>query len=87
MIGIAEDSAHFVRSGPFHRFLRSADAELVSGGPFPLPVSGGGHASATPTILPPENTTQNIAILQTIKGIAVIGIRKPCYNPFLFYSQ
>ena len=45
MIGIAEDSAHFVRSGPFHRFLRSADAELVSGGPFPLPVAGGGHAS------------------------------------------
>ena len=55
MIGIAEDSAHFVRSGPFHRFLRSADAELVSGGPFPLPVSGGGHASAIPTILPSEN--------------------------------
>ena len=75
MIGIAEDSVRFAHSGPFHRFLRPADAELVSGGPFPLPVSGGGHASATPTILPPENTTQNIAILQTIKGIAVIGIR------------
>ena len=34
-----EDSALFVRSGPFHRFLRPADAELVSGGPFPLPVT------------------------------------------------
>ena len=45
MIGIAEDSAHFVRSGPFHRFLRPADAELVSGGPFPLHVAGVGHAS------------------------------------------
>ena len=87
MIGIAEDSAHFVRSGPFHRFLRSADAELVSGGPFPLPVSVGGHASAIPTILPSENTTQNIAILQTIKGIAIVGVRRFCYNPFLFYSQ
>ena len=87
MIGIAEDSVRFAYSGPFHRFLRPADAELVSGGPFPLPVSVGGHASAIPIILPSENTTQNIAILQIIKGIAVIGIRKPCYNPFLFYSQ
>ena len=25
----------FVRSGPFHHFLRPANAELVSGGPFP----------------------------------------------------
>ena len=54
MIGIAEDSVRFAHSGPFHRFLRPADAELVSGGPFPLPVSGGGHASAIPTILPSE---------------------------------
>ena len=45
MIGIAEDSVCFAHSGPFHRFLRPADAELVSGGPFPLPVAGGGHAS------------------------------------------
>ncbi len=55
MIGIAEDSVRFAHSGPFHRFLRPADAELVSGGPFPLPVSVGGHASAIPTILPSEN--------------------------------
>ena len=87
MIGIAEDSVRFAHSGPFHRFLRPADAELVSGGPFPLPVSVGGHASAIPIILPPENSIRNIAILQTIKGIAVIGVREPCYNPFLFYSQ
>ena len=34
------DSALFVRSGPFHHFLRSANAELVSGGPFPCPFDG-----------------------------------------------
>ena len=28
------DSALFVRSGPFHHFLRPVNAELVSGGPF-----------------------------------------------------
>ena len=28
------DSALFVRSGPFHHFLRPDNAELVSGGPF-----------------------------------------------------
>ena len=86
MIVIAEDSVRFAHSGPSQRFLRGL-RPLVSVGPRPLPVSAGGHASSIPTILPPENTTQNIAILQTIKGIAVIGIRKPCYNPFLFYSQ
>ena len=34
------DSALFVRSGPFHHFLRSANAELVSGGPFLCPFDG-----------------------------------------------
>ena len=37
------DSAHFVRSGPSHRIQRGL-RPLVSGGPLPLPVSGGGHA-------------------------------------------
>ena len=32
--------ALFVRSGPFHHFLRPANAELVSGGPFPCPFDG-----------------------------------------------
>ena len=50
MIGIAEDSVRFAHSGPFHNLLRPAFAELVSCGPLPLPVSGGGHASAIPTI-------------------------------------
>ena len=30
----------FVRSGPFHHFLRPANAALVSGGPFPCPFDG-----------------------------------------------
>ena len=54
MIGIAEDSVRFAHSGPSHNLLRPAIAELVSCGPLPLPVSGGGHASAIPTILPLE---------------------------------
>ena len=32
--------ALFVRSGPFHHFLRPANAELVSGGPFPCSFEG-----------------------------------------------
>ena len=32
--------ALFVRSGPLHHFLRPANAELVSGGPFPCPFDG-----------------------------------------------
>ena len=56
MVGIAEDSVRFAYFGPSHNLLRPAIAELVSCGPQPLPVSGGGHASAIPTILPPENT-------------------------------
>ena len=32
--------ALFVRSGPFHHFLRPANAELVSGGPFPCSFDG-----------------------------------------------
>ncbi len=53
-MGLWEDSAHYdvVRSGPFHRFLRPAGAELVSGGPFPLPVSAGAHASQRQGIAP-----------------------------------
>ena len=43
---IAEDSVRFAHSGPSHNLLRPAIAELVSCGPLPLPVSGGGHASA-----------------------------------------
>ena len=54
MAGIAEDSVRFAHSGPSHNLLRPAIAELVSCGPLPLPVSGGGHASAIPTILPLE---------------------------------
>ena len=57
MVVIAEDSVRFAHFGPSHNLLRPAIAELVSCGPLPLPVSGGGHASAIPTILPPENTT------------------------------
>ena len=55
MIVIAEDSVRFAHSGPSHNLLRPAIAELVSCGPLPLPVSGGGHASAITTILPPEH--------------------------------
>ena len=52
MEGIAEDSVRFAHYGPSHNLLRPAFAELVSCGPLPLPVSGGGHASALPSILP-----------------------------------
>ena len=55
MVGIAEDSVRFAHSGPSQRFLRGL-RPLVSVGPRPLPVSAVGHASAIPTILPPENT-------------------------------
>ena len=56
MIVIAEDSVRFAHSGPSHNLLRPAIAELVSCGPLPLPVSGGGHASAITIILPLGNT-------------------------------
>ena len=49
---IAEDSVRFAHSGPSHNLLRPAIAELVSCGPLPLPMSGGGHAAAITTILP-----------------------------------
>ena len=52
MMGIAEDSVRFAHSGPSYNLLRPADAELVSCGSLPLPVSGGGHASAIPIIRP-----------------------------------
>ena len=51
MAGIVEGSVRFAHSGPSHNLLRPAIAELVSCGPLPLPVSGGGHASAIPAIL------------------------------------
>ena len=54
MIVLAEDFVRFAHSGPSHNLLRSAIAELVFCGPLPLPVSGGGHASAITTILPLE---------------------------------
>ena len=49
VVGIEEDSVRFAHSGPSHNLLRPAFAELVSCGPLPLPVSGGGHASSIPT--------------------------------------
>ena len=52
MIVIAEDSVRFAHSGLSHNLLRPAIAELVSCGPLPLPMSGGGHASAITTIHP-----------------------------------
>ena len=52
IIVIAEDSVRFAHSGPSHNLLRPAIAELVSCGPLPLPMSGGGHASAITTIHP-----------------------------------
>ena len=65
MVRIAEDSVRFAHSGPSQRFLRGL-RPLVSVGPLPLPVSAGGHASAIPTILPPENTAflRVIGVLQ-----------------------
>ena len=52
IVVIAEDSVRFAHSGPSHNLLRPAIAELVSCGPLPLPMSGGGHASAITAILP-----------------------------------
>ena len=79
MIVIAEDSVRFAHSGPSHNLLRPAIAELVSCGPLPLPMSGGGHASAITIILPLEIKHKNIAILLITKGIAIVNIRKFCY--------
>ena len=45
-----EDSVRYAHFGPSHNLLRSAIAKLVSCGPLPLPVSGGGHASLFTTI-------------------------------------
>ena len=47
---IAKDSVLFAHSGPSHNLLRPAIAELVSCGPLPLPMSGGGHAFAITSI-------------------------------------
>ena len=40
--------ALFVRSGPFHHFLRPANAELVSGGPFPCSFDDTRHQKRPP---------------------------------------
>ena len=45
-----EDAVRYAHFGPSHNLLRSAIAKLVSCGPLPLPVSGGGHASLFTTI-------------------------------------
>ena len=42
--------ALFVRSGPFHHFLRPANAELVSGGPFPCSFDGTRYRKRPPTV-------------------------------------
>ena len=78
MIVIAEDSVRFTHSGPSQRFLRGL-RPLVSVGPLPLPVSGGGHASAIPTILPLKSAYKNIAILLITKGIAIVNVKEFCY--------
>ena len=75
---IAEDSVRFSHSGPSQRFLRGL-RPLVSVGPLPLPMSGGGHASAITAILPLGIRYKNIAILLTVKGIAIVDVRKFCY--------
>ena len=75
---IEEDSVRFAHSGPSQRFLRGL-RPLVSVGPLPLPVSAGGHASSITTILPLKYGHKNIAILLTIKGIAIVNVRKFCY--------
>ncbi len=59
MIEIAEDSVRSAHSGPSQRFLRGL-RPLVSVGPLPLPVSAGGHASATPVILPVSRIHMNL---------------------------
>ena len=45
-----EDSALFVRSGPFRHFLGPANAELVSGGPFPCSFEGTRYQKRPPTV-------------------------------------
>ena len=80
MIVIAEDSVRFAHSGPSHNLLRPAIAELVSCGPLPLPVSGGGDTP--PQSLPSSLLNikhKNIAILLIIKGIAIVSVRMFCY--------
>jgi len=86
MIVITEDSVRFAHSGPSQRFLRGL-RPLVSVGPLPLPVSGGGHASAITTILPPEYMAQNIAILLIVKGIAIVNIRKMIAKGYCVCSE
>ena len=49
MTGLTEDSVRFAHSGPSQRILRGL-RPLVSVGPLPLPMSGGGHASVSPVI-------------------------------------
>ena len=72
MVGIAEDSVRFAHFGPSHNLLRPAIAELVFCGPLPLPVSGGGHASASlPSFLLKTQYT-DIAIPLITKRIAIL---------------
>ena len=68
------NSVRFVHSGPSHNLLRPAGAELVSCGPLPLPVSGGGHVLQR--LLPSRHLRlsdilKKIAILLIFKGIAI----------------
>ena len=79
MIVITEDSVRFAHSGPSHNLLRPAIAELVSCGSLPLPVSGGGHASATTTIPLLNIWYKNIAILLIVKGIAIVNVKEFYY--------
>ena len=49
MIVMTKDSVRFAHSGPSQRILRGL-RPLVSVGPLPLPMSGGGHAFAIAVI-------------------------------------
>ena len=71
MVDIEEDSVRFAHSGPSHNLLRPAFAELVSCGPLPLPVSGGGHASSIPTTLPCKHIQKKRPANVKISGLHI----------------
>ena len=73
MIVSAEDSVRFAHSGPSHNLLRPAIAELVSCGPLPLPMSGGGHASAITAILPLGIRVQKYSYSYYVCSEVVVG--------------
>ena len=76
------NSVRFAHSGPSHNLLRPAGAELVSCGPLPLPVSGGGHVRQRllpERLLRLDESIEKIAILLTIKGIAIVFLINNCY--------